>query len=101
MNYGLFQGTNQWWAVIENLKSKRDLAYMSAGMLRLISNRFKAANTWLPMSQKVRCLLLRWSTVLVVTVCGFTICQTLSVIFKCHHSLVRCRPARWYGPQGI
>jgi hypothetical protein len=52
MNYGLFQGTNQWWAVIENLKSKRDLAYMSAGMLRLISNRFKAANTWLPMSQK-------------------------------------------------
>ena len=52
MNYGLFQGNNTFWAVVENLKSKRDLAWVSGGMLRLLSNRYKAANTWLPMSQK-------------------------------------------------
>ena len=52
MNYGLFQGNNTFWAVVENLKSKRDLAWVSGGMLRLPSNRYKAADTWLPMSQK-------------------------------------------------
>jgi hypothetical protein len=56
------QGNNAWWNVIEELKSKRDLAYLSSGMLRLISNRYKAANTWLPMSQKVPGAPLCWQT---------------------------------------